>query len=79
MIRIEDLVYSSRQLASVRPARCDRIHLLGSGIGIDRKTAGWMRADAAGFWKAECIAIGDQDGFPQLARGRGSAVYHSTG
>ncbi len=35
--------------------------------------AGWMRADATGLGKAKHIVVGDQDGFPELARGRGSA------
>ena len=79
MIRIDDLIYSARQLACVRPARCGRIHLLWPCIGIDGEGAGWMRADATGLGKAKRIVVGDQDGFPELARGRGSAIHHSTG
>ena len=63
MIRIDDLIYSARQLACVRPARCGRIHLLWPCIGIDGEGAGWMRADATGLGKAKRIVVGDQDVF----------------
>ena len=77
MIRIDDLIYSARQLTCVRPARCNRIHLFWPCIRLDRKTAGRMRADPAGFGETECIVIGNQDCISQHTCGYRFAVHHS--
>jgi hypothetical protein len=74
MIRVENLIYSPRQLACMRSTLRNRIYLFRSRSGIDRKMAGGMRADAAGFRKTERIVIGDEDGFPEHARGNAPAI-----
>ena len=75
MIRVENLIYSPRQLACMRSTLRNRIYLFRSRSGIDRKMAGGMRADAAGFRKTERIVIGDEDGFPEHARGNAPAIH----
>jgi hypothetical protein len=75
MIRVENLIYSPRQLACMRSTLRSRIYLFWSRSGIDRKMAGGMRADAARFRKTERIVIGDQDGFPEHARGNAPAIH----
>ncbi len=77
MVRIENLVYSSRWLAYLRPACCNRIHLFWPCIRLDRKTAGRMRADPAGFGETEGIVIGNQDCISQHTCGYRFAVHHS--
>jgi hypothetical protein len=70
MILVENLIYSPRKLAWMRSTLRNRIYLFRSRSGIDRKMAGGMRADAARFRKTERIVIGDEDGFPEHARGK---------
>lgn len=67
MSRVQDLVNSARQLAGVRSADCDRVHLFGSRARIHREGSGRMRPDATGLWEPERVVIGDQNCFSQLA------------
>jgi hypothetical protein len=75
MIRVENLIYSPRELACMRSTLRNRIYLFRSRRGINRETASGMRADAARFRKTERIVIGDEDGFPEHARGNAPAIH----
>ena len=58
---VNNLVDAACQLTSIRPAFCNCVHLFGSGVRIHREASSRMRANAARFWKSECIMIGNQD------------------
>ena len=75
MIRVENLIYSPRQLARMRSTLRNRIYLFRSRSGIDRKMASGMRADAARLRKTERIVISNEDGFPEHARGDAPAIH----
>ena len=76
MIRVENLIYSPRQLTGVRATFGNRVHLLGSRIRIDGEATGWMGADAAGLRKSERISIGDQDCILQYMCGDGTTIHY---
>jgi hypothetical protein len=75
MIRVENLIYSPRELACMRSTLRNRIYLFRPRRRINRETASGMRADAARFRKTERIVIGDEDGFPEHARGNALAIH----
>lgn len=75
MVYVEDLIYPARQLTGMRAAHCDRVHLFGSGNRIHGERPGWMRSDAAGLWKPECVVIRDQDCSAQHACGHRATIY----
>jgi len=69
MIRVENLIYSPRELACMRSTLPQSNLPVRSRRRINREPASGMRADAARFRKTERIVIGDEDGFPEHARG----------
>jgi len=76
MIRVENLIYSPRELACMRSTLRNRIYLFRSRRRINRETASGMRADAVGLRKSERISIGDQDCISQYMCGHGTTIHY---
>ncbi len=74
---IEYLVNTARELTRLRSTFCNRVYLFGSRIRIHRKVPRRVRSYAAGFWKSECIVIGDQDCISGYTSGHRLSVVHA--
>jgi hypothetical protein len=74
---VNNFVDAAGQFTCIRPAFCNYVHLFGSSVGIHGEAPRRMRANAAGFWKSECIVIGNQDCISRHACGYRLPVVHS--